>query len=324
MSNLELVSVGLSSILGTNVVPQYDGGFSVEDLFSQTYVMTPAVSAWSAYPPLADLLEEESDISVSDSSSVFSFRMKGKHTIRDLKTQIGGKYGTTADSMKLLYRANELQDSQTVAHYRIQPDDKIHLLKRNSANKSFSYGFNINDLDPKFDYDFTQKTDDGKQYMRGGFEYKRPYGWNRIATKVLGKYTDDVWLGPKGKRTNQSPGEWPVSYHGTNMKSAKKIIKKGYKVGPRDKFGKGIYSSPSLEMVERMYAQGFTHNGQKYKIALQNRVNPDQSNGRLEIISASETGVGADYWLSPERCDVRPYGILIRQMPSEGHRCQLL
>ena len=155
--------------------------------------------------------------------------------------------------------------------------------------------------------------------MRGGFEYKRPYGWNRIAIKVLGKYSDDVWLGSDGIRTNQSPGEWPVSYHGTNMTNAKVIVNEGYKAGPRDKFGKGIYSSPSLEMVDMMYAQEFTHEGEKYKIALQNRVNPDQSNGHLKIIPASQTGVGADYWLSPERCDVRPYGILIRHVkePSE-------
>ena len=82
------------------------------------------------------------------------------------------------------------------------------------------------------------------------------------------------------------------------------------------KFGKGIYTSPSLEMVERLYAQEFTHDGKTYKIALQNRVNPDQKNGRLEIVPASKTRQGADYWLSPcsHENDVRPYGILIREV----------
>ncbi|CAH3185875.1 unnamed protein product [Porites evermanni] len=158
--------------------------------------------------------------------------------------------------------------------------------------------------------------------MRGGFEYKRPYGWNRLAVKVLGKYENDAWLGPDGIRTRADPAEWPVSYHGTNSKNAKLISKQGYKPGPRMKFGKGIYTSPSLEMVERLYAQEFTHDGKTYKIALQNRVNPDQKNGRLEIVPASKTRQGADYWLSPcsHENDVRPYGILIRERYRGGSR----
>lgn len=327
MSNLELVSTGFSTILGTNVVLREDGGgFSVDDLFSQTFVMKPSVLALCASPSLS-LLEEESDLFVSDGSSAHTFRVKGKHSIRNLKTQIGGQYGTTEDSIKLLCRGKELQDFQTVAHYGIQPDDKIHLLKRNSDDNSFSYGFNINDLDSTYDFDFTKITDDGERYERGGFEYKRPYGWKRIAIKVLGKYSDDVWLGRDGIRKEQSPGEWPVSYHGTNWKSANMILKEGYKTGPRDMFGKGIYSSPSLKMVDEMFAQQFTHKGEKYKIALQNRVNPDRLNGHLKIIPASQTGVGADYWLSPKHSDVRPYGILIRHLKTKepsGGNCRLL
>ena len=96
------------------------------------------------------------------------------------------------------------------------------------------------------------------------------------------------------------------------MSSAEKILKEGYKAGPRAGFGKGIYTSPSLELVERLYAQESSFDGKKYKIALQNRVNPDPSH--LKIISASQTGVGADYWLSKESNDVRAYGILIREV----------
>jgi len=61
-------------------------------------------------------------------------------------------------------------------------------------------------------------------------------------------------------------------------------------------------------MVEREHAQPFSYNGKRYKIALQDRV------GHLKIISASETGVGADYWPSPSGDDGRPYGILIREV----------
>ena len=171
------------------------------------------------------------------------------------------------------------------------------------------------ELDPDFDYDFTDVKDDGERYMRGGFEYKRPYGWKRIAIKVVGKYQNDDWLGPNGIRTDEAPGEWVVSYHGTNMRSANMILKEGYKPGPGAAYGKGIYTSPNLEMVDRFYAQEFTHEEKTYKIVLQNRVNPDCRNGHLEIIPASQTDVGADYWLSEYGKDVRPYGILIREVP---------
>ena len=97
------------------------------------------------------------------------------------------------------------------------------------------------------------------------------------------------------------------------MSSAEKIVKEGYKVGPGAKYGPGIYTSPSLEMVGRRYANPFDHDGKRHKIAFQNRVNPDPS-GHLKIISASQTEVGADYWLSPNEDDVRPYGLLVREV----------
>ena len=151
--------------------------------------------------------------------------------------------------------------------------------------------------------------------MRGGFEYKRPYGWKRYAVSVLNRYVNDDWLGPDGIRTGQASGEWPVSYHGTNKISAEKIVEEGYKIGPGAMYGPGIYTSPSLEMVERIYAKEFSYVGKSYKVALQNRVNPDR-NGHLKIVSASQTGVGADYWVSPNEHDVRPYGVLFREVPN--------
>ena len=72
-----------------------------------------------------------------------------------------------------------------------------------------------------------------------------------------------------------------MSYHGTDVSSAEKIMKEGYRHVPRELFGKGIYTSPILEMVERLYAKVFSHDGKTFKIALQNRVNPDR-NGHLQ------------------------------------------
>ena len=164
-------------------------------------------------------------------------------------------------------------------------------------------------LDPRYDFDFSDIKDDDKKYMRGGFVYLRPYGWKRLAINVVGRYENDEWLGPDGIRTKQATGEWPVSYHDTDILNANPILEERFKPGPRALYGGGIYTSPNLEMVERYYAQEFKHKGKSYKIAFQNRVNPD----RLKVIPARETGAGADYWLS-RTGDARPYGVLIREV----------
>ena len=169
-------------------------------------------------------------------------------------------------------------------------------------------------LDRQYDYDFTNVKDDGKIYMRGGHQYHRPYGWYRIALKVHGKYPEgDEWLGPNDIRTEEAPNEWAVSYHGTKFEHVGKIFKEGLKPGPRAKFGPGIYSSPSPQIIEALYAQEFEYNGQYYKIAFQNRVNPH----RVKIIPASETNVGAEYWIAQEG-EIRPYGVIIKEIVKGG------
>ena len=132
-----------------------------------------------------------------------------------------------------------------------------------------------------------------------------------IALNVLGRYQDgNIWLGPNGLRNAPVKGEWPVSYHGTNIEFVHNIIKQGLRPGPSARFGIGIYSSPIIEMIERMgYAKAFKHNGKVYKVALQNRVDPDH----LQIIPAVFTGTGADYWLSKSG-GIRPYGVLIKEV----------
>ena len=311
MSNLELVSAGFSAILGTEIVPQKSAGrFSIHDLFHQTYVMRPQLAL-----PAAD---ETFGVNVAGlTGNMTRILVTREHTIEEVKAEIERKADIPMDNMRLIYGGKQLEDKKTVSDYGIQPHATIFLVIRLVGGDTSAYGFDTGDLHPQYDYDFSNKKDDGKTYMRGGFEYKRPYGWKRIAIKVLGRYEDDNWLGPNGIRTEQARGEWPVSYHGTNMSSAQMILKTGIKPGPRALHGKGIYTSPSLEMVDRLYAQEFTYKGKTYKIVLQNRVNPDQRNGHLEIIPASKTGVGADYWLSPadDAMHVRPYGILIREVP---------
>ena len=83
-------------------------------------------------------------------------------------------------------------------------------------------------------------------------------------------------------------------------------FKRGYKPGSKAVFGRCIYTSPDLEMIERLYTREFNYQGKTYKIVFQNRVNP----GHLQIIPAAQTTVGADYWLPRwgYAADVHTYG----------------
>ncbi len=50
----------------------------------------------------------------------------------------------------------------------------------------------------------------------------------RYNVQVVGKYEDDVWLGQAGNRTQSSPGEWPVAYHGTHEDNLEGIVGSGF------------------------------------------------------------------------------------------------
>ena len=171
-------------------------------------------------------------------------------------------------------------------------------------------------LSPNLNYDFTSKRDDGTRYERGGYTYSRPYGWYRYALKVNGKYNDDIWLGEHRNRTESTPGEWPVSFHGTAIKNVKGIAMHGYQLSRsmREKYGRGIYSSPSIKVAE-VYAKPFECESKKYKVVFQNRVN---SNG-LKVIPVekvcrdrSDGMITGDYWIQTCEDYIRPYGICIK------------
>ncbi|KAL7825754.1 hypothetical protein SRHO_G00334920 [Serrasalmus rhombeus] len=150
---------------------------------------------------------------------------------------------------------------------------------------------------------------------RGKESYTRPWGWYRFTLKVLDKYPDgNTWLGPDGWRS-----EWPVSFHGTSIEGAKGITETHYKAGPRDTYGRGIYSTPDISIAERyaMSKKFTSKNGKTYKVIMQNRINPEKRIITEEI----------DYWLipvpeetSPEmekeivETSIRPYGILIKEV----------
>ena len=172
-------------------------------------------------------------------------------------------------------------------------------------------------LDPNYDYDFRNERDTGRVYQRGHHHYKRPYGWNRIALKVKGKYQDDTWLGipVAGSERNQGlRGEWAVSYHGTSKEGAESIARRGYDEAllKRCRFGRGFYSTPDVE-VAADFAPRFDHiDGKRYEVVMQNRVN--LSPGHTEIIPEERTRHGAEYYVTCSSNDLRPYGICIREV----------
>ena len=109
------------------------------------------------------------------------------------------------------------------------------------------------------------------------------------------------------KRTDSSPGEWPVSYHGTKCDNANSIAEEGYDLskGHRFKYGKGIYSAPSID-VAAGYADVFKFSRKKYKVVFQNRVS---TTGLKE-----QTTCHGEYWIQPNEKLIRPYGLCIKEV----------
>ena len=314
----DLLAAGFSAILGQKEVVITDDTrgagvrvTSIHDVFDMTYVPIP--------PPALETVQGELfKIHVKTlTGSEITLQVAESFTIADVKAMLEVKAGTPARQQRLIFCGKQLMDETTLKNAIVTPGSTIFQVLRLTGGGTAEIRLPKSELAPNFDYDFTNVLDDGTRYMRGKFEYRRPYGWYRYALKVLGNpnYGGDSWLGPGGIRTQSSAEEWPVSYHGTYMDSTKMIVKDGYKAGPRALFGKGVYTSSSLSMVKEYYAQTFECKGSKWKIALQNRVNPNSDH--LKIIPAEKTGMGADYWVSTKHdpmngvFDVRPYGVVI-------------
>ena len=307
MSNLELLNAGFAAIFGENGLPSSD----IHELFEATYIMEPfpslgASGGWSS------LRSHMIDVFVYGlQGEIFTVKVLETYTVSELKATIEEETGIYANVMGLIYCGKRLddRDETPLSSLGICHGSSVFLVLGLRGGGLPHHSVDPDGLDPQYDFDFSNVKDDGEIYMRGGHQYHRPYGWNRIAVKVISKFGYNEWLGQNGIRTEGAPNEWAVSYHGTAIENADKIIKEGFKPGPRQLYGKGVYSSPSIEMVENHYAQPFDLKGKRYLIAFQNRVNPH----RVKIIPAKETGAGADYWLT-QKDDTRPYGVLFKEI----------
>ena len=219
--------------------------------------------------------------------------------VEDLRSQIGlqvqDQDAIKWEDQELVFNGKVLRDGRTLGYFNINDGDTITLTRRSSI-----FCLDEEVLAPRYDCDFTHLKEDGTVYMRGGWAYQRPYGWNRIALKVEKKYESDDWLG-----TGRHNACWAVSYHGTTKLSAEEISSTKYDLskGKRFAFGVGIYSTPEPKIAEK-YATAFRYKERNYKVILQNRVN----------MMDTEYITGVNYFLTKHEENIRPYGILYKEV----------
>ena len=312
-----ILQTALSAHLGATVKLWDSSCYSNSDSFSSINFVSIFQTSSNLVIPNATF-EHLLKVVILPSNRCLTYSVNSNDTVGDLKSWIACEEDIPFQMIHLLRNGQVLSDWMSVSTGNWYCNTSvIYMMVLNPADVLY---LDIAQLDPKFDCDFTDMLDNGCQYTRGGFEYNPPYGWYRVALRVQGKYENDAWLGPYivgAPRLDSVPWEWPVAYHGTRRMSVENIVCEGFHPGPRARFGPGVYTCPSIDVVASLYAEPFLHNGEWYQIAFQNRVNP--SLGHLNIVDKAYTGVEADYWVSPYQSvdwnvhDVRPYGILLRK-----------
>lgn len=320
VSSSTLVDAALSALVG-HCVTTSD---KTPSLFSHQRASLRKLHSFTLQQPVEDVTSLEDTIKSKNGFHIVVSSLADKAhvlyvdpqvTIEELKVLLEENEGIPSGILQLVSSGSILDNSKTLEECGLSGMSVVHMSIDFEAT-TFEKVLNLPAvcLDKKYNYDFTNVKDNGAVYFRGSEVYSRPYGWYRYALKVLGEYEDDIWLGEQGMRKEASEDEWPVSYHGTAKANGRSIAQHGYKLSncKRSAYGKGIYTSPDLDTAAS-FAQGFTHEGKKYKVVFQNRVNP-RSLRKLKNTDWDQTHKGTgEFWLTGKEHDVRPYGILVKE-----------
>lgn len=307
---LEVLATGLSEVVQETVY-FLNGGNSLTRVLSTIAQNYAGTAVPNGNPPSQDPREgdDKKHICVrTRTGQVLKIGVTPGTTVEELMDFVAQKEGIDSNTLHAIYNGKQLPRGLDLEECELHNLSKLQIAVGLRECAKGILGIDREHLASEYDYDFTGLTDHGEVFMRGGEQYRRPYGWYRYALKVLGIYEDNAWLGRDGIRKESCHSEWPVSYHGTRRSNGKSIAKTGYDLnkGISQAFGKGIYTSPSLSEATK-YAKKFTHHGKYYQIVFQNRVNPET------LIKCCQGNRGnSQIWLSPNSEDVRPYGILIR------------
>eukprot|EP00927_Polykrikos_kofoidii_P037988 TRINITY_DN3220_c0_g2_i1.p1 TRINITY_DN3220_c0_g2~~TRINITY_DN3220_c0_g2_i1.p1 ORF type:complete len:628 (+),score=126.36 TRINITY_DN3220_c0_g2_i1:77-1885(+) len=162
-------------------------------------------------------------------------------------------------------------------------------------------------FDFRYNQDFRELKDDGRELLRGGERYTLPVGWKRFAVKVQGQYDggNNRWL-------KEDESGWAVAYHGTSGKSLPGILATGFKAGPRQKFAKetgaGIYCTPWVDVAQH-YSKPQALEAHSVQVVLQLRVKPSA----IKKVTEAPTDFENKYWVINNTDEIRAYGVLIRE-----------
>lgn len=234
-------------------------------------------------------------------------------SIAELKNEIEKCLSWPVEQQRLIYGNQQLENDKTVSDYSIGNLATLHIVMMLPDGGNALYYLDGSLLAPNYDYDFTGVNDGDTKFYRGTYVYTRPCGWQRKAMKVVGQYSNDVWLGGGGIRTETTAGEWPVSYHSSASAAGGNIAQEGSKQCQDKSFtySRGIFTTP-LATVAARYAPTFDYKGQKYQVIFQNRVNPET----LQRIESSGPQSVGEFWISQKEDDIRPYNICLKKVSS--------